>query len=60
MSEYYDVPYSAGHLPMVSYEDFVARSNSTLTTALMLDWEKNQCKGTPPPLLCHTHRTGGW
>uniref|UniRef100_A0A7S1IIN1 Glycosyl transferase 64 domain-containing protein n=1 Tax=Eutreptiella gymnastica TaxID=73025 RepID=A0A7S1IIN1_9EUGL len=48
MSEYYDVPYSAGHLPMVSYEDFVARSNSTITTALMLDWEKNSCKGGRP------------
>uniref|UniRef100_A0A7S4GEM1 Uncharacterized protein n=1 Tax=Eutreptiella gymnastica TaxID=73025 RepID=A0A7S4GEM1_9EUGL len=48
MSEYYDVDYSRGYLPMISFEEWKNISRSTITTALFLDWEKNQCKGNVP------------
>eukprot|EP00668_Euglena_longa_P015653 GGOE01019776.1.p1 GENE.GGOE01019776.1~~GGOE01019776.1.p1 ORF type:complete len:766 (+),score=216.23 GGOE01019776.1:53-2350(+) len=48
MSEYYDVDYSRGHLPMITFEEFLALSNQTITTALMMDWENNKCQGNRP------------
>ena len=48
MSEYFDTNYSQGHLPMITFEEWKKRSRSTITTALFMDWEKNNCNGNVP------------
>ena len=48
--EYFDEDYSRGLLSMISYKEFANLSKNTITTALMLDWEKSNCTGpTPDP-----------
>eukprot|EP00668_Euglena_longa_P033035 GGOE01042537.1.p1 GENE.GGOE01042537.1~~GGOE01042537.1.p1 ORF type:complete len:754 (+),score=168.46 GGOE01042537.1:56-2317(+) len=48
MGEYYDLDFTRGYLPLVSFDEFMELSNYTITTALMLDWEKNNCSGNRP------------
>eukprot|EP00668_Euglena_longa_P030297 GGOE01037753.1.p1 GENE.GGOE01037753.1~~GGOE01037753.1.p1 ORF type:complete len:755 (+),score=188.66 GGOE01037753.1:78-2342(+) len=48
MEEYYDLDFTRGYLPLVSFEDFLRLSNDTITTALMLDWDKDHCRGNKP------------
>jgi len=48
MAAYYDVDYTRQFVPMVSFNEFLKLSNSTITSLVMVDWENNDCRGNRP------------
>ena len=51
MSAYYDVAYTRQFIPMVTFEEFLKISKSTITTYLMIDWDNDGCKNNRLPCL---------
>jgi len=47
MWEYFDLEYTRGQLPVITFDEFLELNNYTITTALMLDWLADNCSSRP-------------
>jgi len=56
MSEYFDINFTRGFFPLITFEDYIALNNYTITTALMLDWEHDKCRNRPEWFPAHGAR----